>query len=211
MQEEEQASSWVGTINSGTHSVRSSSTPHSARFSSSGAPSGLPVWQLSTDELIAILNIPPHLTDKEDTSLKSYYQKYKACMQAQHTVDEMASKGQWPAQRKPNLTDLIKLFVSPSMWHSHVKKLARVPNYPLMQEWLEGGDNAPDDMEVWGFTKISYNFVDLMAYFDSYDQSKAGKGKKKQNVKQDDGGSKKKKKNVEKGEGSAKGKKSGKK
>ncbi|KAF8344692.1 hypothetical protein F5887DRAFT_1075111 [Amanita rubescens] len=192
----------------------SSDTPGSgtigATFSvSTPAPAALHAIPalLSADELVAILNIPMHLTDKEDTSLKSYYQKYKACIQSRHMVNDMASRGQWPAQRKPSLTDLIKLFVSPSMWHSHVKKMARVSNYPLMQEWLEGGDDAPGDVDVWGFSKINHNFVDLVAYFDGYEEKKTGKGKKKEKVEEDDGGSKKKKKkNVKNGEGSSKGK-----
>jgi hypothetical protein len=168
--------------------------------STSGAPGALPT-HLSTDELLAILNIPMHLLDKDDTSLKSYYQKYKACLEAQHAVDDMTSRGQWPSQKKPNLTDIIRLFVSPSMWHSHVKKMSRVSDYPLMQEWLEGGDNAPGDLDVWGFTQINYNFTDLLAYFDNQDDSKAGKGKKKQTVGKGSGGSKRK--SINKGEGSS--------
>ncbi|KAK2463875.1 hypothetical protein APHAL10511_004106, partial [Amanita phalloides] len=155
--------------------------------------------QLSTEELVIFLEIDKHLVEKDDTSLKAYYKKYKACIQAQHKVDDLASTGKWPAQKKPSFTDLIKIFVSPSMWHSHVKKMSRVPNYPLMQEWLEGGEDgksAPDDMEVWGFTKTNYNFVDLMAYFDGQDKSRAKKGKSS--------GSKQKKKNVDKSEGSSK-------
>lgn len=188
LQEEIPSGTTFGT-NLASHSVSAAS---SVSLTSGGLPA-----QLSPAELVAILNIPGHLTDKDDTSLKAYYQKYKACLQAQHTVDDMTSKGQWPAQRKPNLTDVVKLFVSPSMWHSHVKKLARVPDYPMMQEWLEGGEGAPDDLTVWGYTKQNgYNFMDLKGYFEKQDEKAASKGKKKQQKgADDDGGSKQKKGN----------------
>ena len=121
-------------------------------------------------------------------------------MQAKHTVDDMAAKGQWPAQKKPNLTELIQLFVSPSMWHSHVKILSKVSDYPALQEWLEGGDSAPDDEEVWGYNKISYNFKDLNEYMKEQDYMRDKRGKGTQNV---EGNAKKsKKKVVEKGESS---------
>ena len=171
------------------------------------------------NELVAFLNIPVHLTDKDDKALKSYYHKYKACLQAKHTVDDMSAKGQWPAHKKPSLTDLIHLFVSPSMWHSHVKNMSRVSEYPAMQAWFEGGEGALDDQEVWGYSKISYGFKDLKEYFDDQDEARdkkgkgRGKGKGTQNVADKDmadkdvgdkdGGSKKKKKKVvEKGESS---------
>jgi hypothetical protein len=174
----------------------------------SGVPSttGRAHSQHSAADLLAILNIPAHLTDKEDKSLKSYYQKYKACIQAQHTSDDLASQGQWPTQKKPSMSELITLFVSPSMWHSHVKKMAKVPNYPAMQEWLEGGESAPDDMSVWGFSKTNYNFTDLKGYFDKQDEIAAVKGKRKKSVAVDDGDAnkKKKKKSGEKGKNSGK-------
>jgi hypothetical protein len=201
MQEEEIASSvTVPTSVSaiGSVSTASAAPTLSAPVAAVPAAPAFPA-QLTSDELMAVLNIPLYLIDKEDTSLKFYYQKYKAILQAQHTVDDMFSKGQWPAQRKPNQTDIIRLFLSPSMWHSHVKKLSKVSDYPLMQEWLEGGVNAPDNDAVWGFSKPNYTFVELLGYFVQQDEIKAGEGKGK-NV-----GSSKKKRGVGKNEGSSKG------
>jgi hypothetical protein len=196
----------IGSVSTGSVAPALSVTvPVPAFPAASASPA-----QLTSDGLMAILNIPPYLIDRDDTSLKFYYQKYKAILQAQHTVDDMFSKGQWPAhQRKPSQTDIIKLFISPSMWHSHVKKLSKVSDYPRMQEWLEGGVNAPDDVAVWGFSKSSYTFVELQGYFIQQDEIKAGaKGKEK-----DVGGSKKKgvRKNEGSSKGNAKGNKSGKK
>ncbi|KAK2459733.1 hypothetical protein APHAL10511_008251, partial [Amanita phalloides] len=96
--------------------------------------------------------------------------------------------------------DINELFVSPSMWHSHVKTLAKVSDYPAMQAWLEGGDNAPDDEEVWGYSKISYHFKDLNEYLKEQDsmRGKKGKGKVAQNMEGD--AKKSKKRVVEKGE-----------
>jgi hypothetical protein len=123
-----------------------------------------------------------------DTSLQTYYKKYKACIEAQHTLDLMSAEGTWPG-KKPNHTDIIKCFFSASMWHSHVKRMSKVSQYPLMQQWLEGGDDAPEDLKVWGFEKpvASYNFVDLFIWLDRQEEGKdKGKGKKKEKTQEVD-------------------------
>ena len=61
-----------------------------------------------------------------------------------------------------------------------------------MQMWLEEGDNAPDDMELWGMEKTSYTFNDLAEYLESQDRMKAKKGKGKEKKGKKDGKSAKK-------------------
>jgi hypothetical protein len=157
--------------------------------------------------------------------LKSYYQKYKGFLQAKRTLDDMVSKGQWPARKKPNQQDLVDIFIGHSMWHSHVKKIANVSKYPVMQAWMEGGADAPTDIDAWGYGKVNYTFADLFRFFDEQEEKDVGKGKEKEEVDQDENeGAKKKKKKkvgkasvgsskgkgqafVNKGKGSAKGKK----
>ena len=63
--------------------------------------------------------------------------------------------------------ELVKLFVSKSFWHSHVKKYCpQVSDHPLMVEWLENGEDKPPDLEVWGVDKSNYTFKDLIAYLE---------------------------------------------
>ncbi|KAK2464061.1 hypothetical protein APHAL10511_003931 [Amanita phalloides] len=84
------------------------------------------------------------------------------------------------------------------MWDSHLHKLFKnLADYPEMQMWLEGGDDAPDDVELWGTEKTSYTFSDLGAYMEKEDKTRAKKGKGKEN-KGDNKGKKSNKKNEKK-------------
>ncbi|KAK2461053.1 hypothetical protein APHAL10511_006900 [Amanita phalloides] len=177
--------------------VLSVGTSATGSASTSQAHVGIPAC-LSSEEIISLLNIPLHLTDKEDTSLKS--------------------SSQWPARKKSNQQDLVDIFISHSMWHSHLKRMANVSNYPVMQAWMEGGENAPTDIEAWGYGKVNYTFVDLFRFFDEQEKKDGDKGKEKEHVDENEGTKKKKKKKkrVEKesagsskgkGQASAKGKK----
>jgi hypothetical protein len=159
---------------------------------------------------LALLNIPSHtaIGESNDTSLHAWYVKYKAVVEAQHTLGMMSAEGTWPG-KKPTNTDLIKLFLSPSMWHSHVKKMSKVSQYPVMQKWLEGQGDAPSDLELWGFERGSYNFADLFNWFDRQEEGPSkgkdkGKGKQKEGTDDNEGGSKKKKKKTEEATGSKK-------
>jgi hypothetical protein len=109
---------------------------------------------LSKDELLAALAIPPHLTARDkDQSLHLHYLKYKACLQAQQTLDMRCAEGTWPG-KKPTSTEIIELFTSKSMWHSHLKcAFSTINNYPLMLKWLDGGEGSPSDLDVWGWNK----------------------------------------------------------
>jgi hypothetical protein len=72
-------------------------------------------------DLMTHLDIPFNLANRKDSSLHFAYQKYKAFLQANQTLAELCSSGEW-AGKKPSVTDLIKIFQSKSMWHSHHSK-----------------------------------------------------------------------------------------
>ena len=42
-----------------------------------------------------------------------------------------------------------------------VKAFHDISHHAILQQWLEGGDDAPEDAEVWGTTQTTYNFIDL--------------------------------------------------
>jgi hypothetical protein len=87
----------------------------------------------------------------------------------------MVTEGTWIGKR-PSETEIVELFASKSMWHSHFKKFfSKVPQYPLMQKWLKGEEDAPEDFEIWGEEKTSYNFKDLSTWLE--EKAKKGKGK----------------------------------
>ena len=95
--------------------------------------------QLSAQELISILEIPAHLTGKstKDAGLKLYYQ---ACLKAMNVMQNKFKDGTWPAPKMISKTSVVELFVSKTMWHSHVHKhFKNLAEYPQMQMWSGGG------------------------------------------------------------------------
>jgi hypothetical protein len=128
------------------------------------------------------LEIPPHLVGKftKDAGIKVYYAKYQAFLKAMDIMGTKFKEGLWPAPKMINRTTLIELFVSKSMWHSHVNYYFKnIADYPEMQMWLDGADGAPDDLELWGVKKSTYYFTDLAAYLVEQDKLRAQKGKGK--------------------------------
>jgi hypothetical protein len=135
-----------------------SPSPFGPESGTSVAPTSQPAAQsqtLSKTELLTLLNIPQQLARDSgsqecgEQGLRFNYQKYQACLNAVHKLGQMVKDGQWPG-RKPSETEVVELFVSKSMWYSHFKKLfSKVPRYPQMQKWLKGGEDAPEEYELW--------------------------------------------------------------
>lgn len=138
-----------------------------------------------------MLGLPIHLADRKNTGLLVAYEKYKAHLQASQTYEHMQADGTW-TERRLSSVDLIELFAAKSYFHSYHKKIfGKISDHPLMTQWLEGGEEKPSNLEIWGVDKPSYTFLDLQEYLQSADGSgKKDKGKKKM---KDEGGSKKKK------------------
>jgi hypothetical protein len=155
----------------------SGSTPNALTISAALAPaasvtSAVSVTPAATttpfkEQLMTLLGIPLHLSNRSDRNLCVIYETYKAHLQASQTLRRMVSEGTWPG-KKPSATDLIELFTSKSMWFSHYKPaLSKVSDYPEMVKWLENSDEKGSDLEVWGVEKGSYYLVDLRKFVDN--------------------------------------------
>jgi hypothetical protein len=153
--------------------------------------------ELSKVELIALLSVPEHLTvikdDGKVTGIRSYYAKYKACLEAQETLREMCGAGTWPGKRPTNIS-VIQLFVSKTNWFSYlVPAFSDINNFPVIKGWLEGEDGCVTDLELWGKEKATYTFADLQQEKERRrddrgdDRRSPDKGKKKKKVKNDKG------------------------
>ena len=148
---------------------------------------------LSKEELIAVLDIDHDLCDEEagDKGLLNSYSKWKAIKAAYKKVQTMSWNGP-----KPTYGTVIAIFISTSMFYSHYKYFNDAVKHPEMLEWLEGRQNGPSDVDIWGREKGHYTFSDLIKWLreagngsdsDSSDdrkkRSKKGKGKHRDNEK----------------------------
>ena len=142
---------------------------------------------LTTDELIAALEINPDLCneDNSDKGLIYAYTKWKAITEAYKKMQTMTWNGP-----KPTYSAIIGLFVSTSMFYSHYKHFNKAVKHPDMVEWLEARKNGPSDMDIWGKEKPYYTFTDLAKWL-----KEAGDGP---DLESSDGGKKKSKKGVTK-------------
>jgi hypothetical protein len=150
---------------------------------------------LSAKELVAVLNIPEHLAQRHTSpGLRLNYAKYQACVQAQDTLSQKLRDGTWTAgTKKPTNYDIVGLFASKSYWHSYmVKGFHDINQYPILKKWLEGGEDAPEDAEVWGTVQTTYNFSDLQREKERRQQQKQVKGKAKKDDDKSADGKKKK-------------------
>ena len=119
------------------------------------------------DQLINLLHIPIYLTNRAPADLRVSYQKYLAFLTASITLDKMCAAKTWPG-KKPSVTDLIECFISKTFWHDYYKpSFMKLSSYPTMVAWLEGGDDAPSNLEAWGVEKSSYVFKDLIEFIGS--------------------------------------------
>jgi len=115
-------------------------------------------------DLMTHLNIPLKLADRMDGSLHFAYQGYKAFLEANTTLALLCASGEWVG-KKPSVTDMIEIFQSKSMWHSHhAKAFSKVADYPEMVSWLDKEKDAPSNIAVWGFEKSVCHFKDLFAF-----------------------------------------------
>jgi hypothetical protein len=125
----------------------------------------------SKDQLIVELKVPVHLTDRSDAPLRVAYQRWKAHHAAVNTLTKRLAEGTWTFKR-PTAKHLNEMFTSKSNWHQYyVHAFQDLSDFPDMLLWLEQGDGALSNAEVWGVDKDNFQFKDM----DSY-QSRMGKG-----------------------------------
>jgi hypothetical protein len=141
-------------------------------------------------QIAAILEISASIVARPAiVDLQLAYAKYLAYFKARATISTMSAAGTWTL-KNPSADELVEVFVSKSVWHRNYKLFARAKEFPLLIQWLEGGENGPTDMEIFGYAHATYTFPDLRNYFANADT--VGKGKRKADD-DEDGGSPKKK------------------
>jgi hypothetical protein len=170
-----------------------SSLSHFSGTTSASAPFSKPsneASDFSRKELISLLNIPEHLTtDVKNPGIRVYYAKYKACLLAQETLNQMIQNGSWSG-KKPSQTQIITLFTCKSMWHGYMAPAFQdINSHPELKDWLENRADGPSDAEVWGRDKGTYSFKDLKEEKNRRQgRTEKGKGKMNEKGKGKDGG-----------------------
>jgi hypothetical protein len=156
----------------------------------------MPPWQssnLSKDELVQELKVPVHLTDRSDAPLRIAYQRWKAHHAAVDTLTKRLADGRWPFKR-PTAKQLIEMFTSKSNWHQYyVSAFEDLSDNPDMLSWLEQGDDAPSNVEVWGVDKDNFHFKDMDSY-QSRMKKRSGKRKEREVKEEEEKGRSHKKK-----------------
>jgi len=133
------------------------------------------------DELLAILNIPPSLSErpKGNVDIRIAWGKWKGYQSAQSLYYRIKNGKTWTFSAITADT-IIELFVSKTVYHRNYKKLfPRVSQFPDLVSWLEQEEEGPSAMDVWGVDKSFYTFVDLERLLDKLEEKKEKKGKRK--------------------------------
>jgi hypothetical protein len=168
-------------------------------------------WELtyaSKEQLIMELQVPVHLTDRSDAPLRVAYQRWKAHHAAVNTLTKRLAEGTWPFKR-PTAKHLNEMFTSKSNWHQYyVDAFEDLSDFPEMLLWLEQGDDAPSNVEVWGVDKDNFHFKDMDSY-QSRMKKRSGKRKAKEVEKEEKEKSHKKKVKVTGGNNASGSKASG--
>jgi hypothetical protein len=130
-------------------------------------------------QLITLLNILTALSSRSgavDACLA--YLKYKGVLQAQKDLQHMTADGLWPF-KTPHMVDIIECFVSKSVWHEKYNRyFPKIWKYPRVLQWLEGTEDGPEGLDIFGIEKPSYSFADLKDVIDELEKN-SKKGKKR--------------------------------
>ena len=168
-------------------SVASRSISHSASHSvHSQTPAG--AIHTKTETLIDKLDFDRSLIpDDPSAGIRYYYQRYKAVLAATLKYEKMHKSKDWDASFIPTTNDIINIVTSRTMWYSHYKLFEKVSRYTQMMDWLNETDDAPADIELWGFESGVYQWAHLQAFIkrggepleDSDDESDGAKAQAK--------------------------------
>lgn len=165
-------------------SMTQGSTPGSTLGSGSalGSVSGAIIAHTDNpfkNKLIGALGIPPELANHADNNLHFAWQKYKAFLAACRSCDELwtARKLDGLFDRKPSKTDIIGVFKGKTQWHvTYAKAFPKVSAYPNMVDWLEDKTDKLSDVELWGATRPTYGFSELLEWLGNNGQGLADSG-----------------------------------
>lgn len=132
------------------------------------------------DEFAALLKIDSAQLAKSDGTLTGAYAKYKEYIKTDGKLKQLVSESKWPAGYKHyTMVDLIEVFAPRSTWYETYRIFNRVASHPTMRDWLENGNNRPEDIDVWDEVKTHYTFVDLKSWLDKAEKQKVQKRKGK--------------------------------
>lgn len=148
-------------------SVASRSISHSAtRSVRSQTPAAAAAATLDkTETLINKLDFDRSLiSDDPAAGIRLYYKRYKAVLAAILKYEGMHKSKDWDASFIPTTIDIIKIVTSRTMWYSHYKMFEKVSRYPELGEWLDETEDAPGDVELWGFESEVYQWGHLQAF-----------------------------------------------
>jgi len=110
--------------------------------------------------LIDTFKVSAHLLErKKTTDLRLTYAKYLAIQKMILDVGAMERAATWTHQ-KPTVGDIAEVFMSKSgYFHRPHQLFPKVVDGSQMEKWLEGGEDAPADSDVWGDKKPSFNHL----------------------------------------------------
>jgi hypothetical protein len=118
-----------------------------------------------TETLINKLDFDRSLiSDDPAAGIRLYYKRYKAVLAATLKYEGMHKSKDWDASFIPTTIDIIKIVTSRTMWYSHYKMFEKVSRYPELVEWLDETEDAPGDVELWGFESEVYQWGHLQAF-----------------------------------------------
>src|SRR6202050_2921169 len=107
--------------------------------------------------LIDTFKISAHLLEgKKTTDLRLTYAKYLAIQKMILDVGAMERAATWTHQ-KPTVGDIAEVFMSKSGYFHRLSQLfPKGVDGSEMEKWLEGGEDAPEDSDVWGGKKTHF-------------------------------------------------------
>jgi hypothetical protein len=96
------------------------------------------------------------LKRKKTTDLRLTYAKYLAIQDIIEGVGVRERAGTW-THEKPTVGEIAKVFMSPSgYFHRPSQLFPKVADGSEMMKWLEGGEGAPAESDVWGDKKPTF-------------------------------------------------------
>ncbi|KAF8984005.1 hypothetical protein BDQ17DRAFT_1336320 [Cyathus striatus] len=158
-----------------------SSATNSRAISRSHTPSLVQRGGISeqhTEELIDVLKIPRDILESTAPGLRVAYQRYLACINTVSDHNTMDKNRTWPVA-KTTKKEIITVFVSSSAWYENNSNFDKIADFPAMQSWLAEDEDSPTDLDLWGFERDYYMFLDLKRWLKEKKEKRKGKGKGK--------------------------------
>jgi hypothetical protein len=168
--------------------VASASGSTKAPFSTPEIASGKGFFQPGSirDLIVTTLGLSKGLIDRSKPGdIRMAYARYVALVDTLKTLGKMSITGAWT--QKYNNDDVIEIFMSKSSYFTnHSPVFSKLNKFPAMEKWLQNGDDAPTDAEVWGYQKQTFeNLRKILKSISDPDSGpapveKRGKGKGKE-------------------------------